>query len=123
VLTALGSAFLLVLLRIALEPNDSLAAGLAARFRNEDLLAQLKTQIDLLARASQDKTRFLASAVHDLPQPLHALGLFCAALEQRLHDIPERPLVKNMMASIEALETSFGAMLDISRLDAGIVRP
>jgi len=31
-------------------------------------------------------------------------------------------LIKNMMASIEALETSFGAMLDISRLDAGIVR-
>jgi CheY-like chemotaxis protein/anti-sigma regulatory factor (Ser/Thr protein kinase) len=73
------------------------------------------------ARANQEKTRFLASAVHDLRQPLHALGLFCAALDQRLHDIPERPLIKNMMSSIEALETSFGAMLDISRLDAGVV--
>jgi len=122
VLAALGSAFVLVLLRIALEQNDSLAAGLAARFHSEDLVEQLKAQIDVAARASQDKTRFLASAVHDLRQPLHALGLFCAALDQRLHNIPERPLVRNMMAAIEALENSFGAMLDISRLDAGIVR-
>jgi signal transduction histidine kinase/CheY-like chemotaxis protein len=122
VLAVLGSVFLLVLLRLVLEQNESLAAGLAARFQNEDLVEQLRTQVEVAARANQEKTRFLASAVHDLRQPLHALGLFCAALDQRLHNIPERPLIKNMMASIEALETSFGAMLDISRLDAGIVR-
>jgi signal transduction histidine kinase len=121
VLAVLGSVFLAVLLRLVLEQNDSLGAGLAARFQNEDLVEQLRTQVDVAARANQEKTRFLASAVHDLRQPLHALGLFCAALDQRLHDIPERPLIKNMMASIEALETSFGAMLDISRLDAGVV--
>jgi signal transduction histidine kinase len=122
VLAVLGSVFLLVLLRLVLEQNDALAAGLAARFQNEDLVELLRTQVEVAARANQEKTRFLASAVHDLRQPLHALGLFCAALDQRLHDIPERPLIKNMMASIEALETSFGAMLDISRLDAGVVR-
>ncbi len=122
VLAVLGSVFLLVLLRLVLEQNESLAAGLAARFQNEDLVEQLRAQVEVAARANQEKTRFLASAVHDLRQPLHALGLFCAALDQRLQNIPERPLIKNMMASIEALETSFGAMLDISRLDAGIVR-
>jgi len=122
VLAVVGSVFLLVLMRLVLEQNESLAAGLAARFQNEDLVEQLRTQVEVAARANQEKTRFLASAVHDLRQPLHALGLFCAALDQRLHDIPERPLIKNMMASIEALETSFGAMLDISRLDAGVVR-
>jgi signal transduction histidine kinase len=121
VLAVLGSVFLLVLLRLVLEQNESLAAGLAARFQNEDLVHQLRAQVEVAARANQEKTRFLASAVHDLRQPLHALGLFCAALDQRLKNIPERPLIKNMMASIEALETSFGAMLDISRLDAGIV--
>jgi signal transduction histidine kinase len=123
VLAVLGSTFLLLLLRLVLEQNDALSTGLAARFRNEDLVEQLRAQVDVAARANQEKTRFLASAVHDLRQPLHALGLFCAALDQRLHDIPERPLVRNMMSSIEALETSFGAMLDISRLDAGVVRP
>jgi signal transduction histidine kinase len=117
----LGVVFLMVLLRLVLEQNDALSAGLAARFQNEDLVEQLRAQVELAARASQEKTRFLASAVHDLRQPLHALGLFCAALDRRLQNIPERPLIKNMMSSIEALETSFGAMLDISRLDAGVV--
>ena len=65
----------------------------------------------------------MASAAHDLRQPLHALGMFCATLEQRLRDTPEKPLVRNMMSSIEALDSSFGAMLDISRLDAGVVEP
>ena len=123
VLAAAGSIFLLLLLRLMLEQNDALAAGLAARFRNEDLVEQLRTQVELAARANQEKTRFLASAVHDLRQPLHALGLFCAALDRSLRGIPERPLIKNMMSSIEALDTSFGAMLDISRLDAGVVQP
>ncbi len=121
VLALLGSVFLVLLLRLMLEQNDALHTGLAARFQNEDLVQQLRAQVDVAARANQEKTRFLGSAVHDLRQPLHALGLFCAALDQRLQNLPERPLIKNMMASIEALETSFGAMLDISRLDAGVV--
>jgi signal transduction histidine kinase len=121
VLGGLALAFLLVLLRLTLDQNDSLALLLAVRFRNEDLVQQLRCQIEVVARANQEKTRFLASAAHDLRQPLHALGMFCAALEQHLHNTPEKPLVRNMMSAIEALETSFGAMLDISRFDAGLV--
>jgi CheY-like chemotaxis protein len=92
------------------------------RFHNEDLVQQLRSQIDVVARANEEKTRFVASAAHDLRQPLHALGMFCATLEQRLQNTPDRPLVRNMMDAIESLEESFGAMLDISRLDAGIVQ-
>jgi signal transduction histidine kinase len=121
-LTVLAAFFLLVLMRLALDQNDSLALGLAARFHNEDLVGQLRAQVDVVDRANREKTRFLASAAHDLRQPLHALGMFCAALDQRLQDIPEKPLVRNMMDAIEALESSFGAMLDISRLDAGVVQ-
>ena len=121
-LAALAAAFLLVLLRLTLNQNDSLALLLAVRFHNEDLVQQLRSQIEVAARANQEKTRFIASAAHDLRQPLHALAMFCAALEQHLHDTPEKPLVRNMMKAIEALEVSFGAMLDISRLDAGVVQ-
>jgi two-component system, sensor histidine kinase len=120
-LAALALAFLLVLLRLSLDQNDSIAARLEVSLRNEDLVQQLRSQIDVVARANQEKTRFLASAAHDLRQPLHALGMFCAALEQRLHDSSEKPLVRNMMSAIEALESSFGAMLDISKFDAGLV--
>src|SRR6266850_1260466 len=121
-LAALAAAFLLVLERLMMAQNDSLALLLAVRFHNEDLVKLLRSQVDLAARANQEKTRFLASAAHDLRQPLHALGMFCAALQQRMHDTPERPLVRNMMNAIESLEESFGAMLDISRLDAGVVQ-
>jgi two-component system, sensor histidine kinase len=121
VLAGLALAFLLVLLRLILDQNDSLALLLAVSLRNEDLVQQLRSQIEVAARANQEKTRFLASAAHDLRQPLHALGMFCATLEQRLSNTPERPLVHNMMSAIEALENSFGAMLDISKFDAGLV--
>jgi signal transduction histidine kinase len=121
-LAALAAAFLLVLLRLTLNQNDSLALLLAVRFHNEDLVQQLRSQIVVAARANEEKTRFIASAAHDLRQPLHALGMFCAALEQQLHDTAEKPLVRNMMNAIEALDGSFGAMLDISRLDAGMVQ-
>jgi len=121
-LAILAATFLVVLLHLALGQNDALTQGLVARLHNEDLVEQLRAQVELAARANQEKTRFLASAAHDLRQPLHALGLFCAALDQRLQNVPEKPLVRNMMNAIEALESSFGAMLDISRLDAGIVK-
>jgi two-component system, sensor histidine kinase len=120
-LTSVTAAFMLLLERLTIAQNNSLAALLAARFHNEDLVQQLRSQVDVAARANQEKTRFVASAAHDLRQPLHALGMFCATLEQRLQNTPDRPLVRNMMNAIESLEESFGAMLDISRLDAGIV--
>jgi signal transduction histidine kinase len=121
-LAGLALAFLVVLLRLILDQNDSLALLLAVSLRNEDLVQQLRSQIEVVARAHHEKTRFLASAAHDLRQPLHALGMFCATLQQRLPNTPEQPLVRNMMSAIEALETSFGAMLDISKFDAGLVQ-
>lgn len=121
-LTSVTAAFMLLLERLTIAQNNSLALLLAVRFHNEDLVEQLRSQVDVAARANQEKTRFVASAAHDLRQPLHALGMFCATLEQRLQNTPDRPLVRNMMNAIESLEESFGAMLDISRLDAGIVQ-
>lgn len=121
-LAGVAAAFLLVLERLTMAQNDSLALLLALRFHNEDLVQQLRSQIDAAARANQEKTHFVASAAHDLRQPLHALGMFCATLEQRLLNAPEKPLVRNMMNAIESLEESFGAILDISRLDAGTVQ-
>jgi signal transduction histidine kinase len=120
-LAVLALAFLLVLLRLTLDQNNALSLLLAVSLRNEDLVQQLRSQIEVGTRANQEKTRFLASAAHDLRQPLHALGMFCATLEQRLPNTPETPLVRNMMSAIEALENSFGAMLDISKFDAGLV--
>jgi len=84
--------------------------------RREALVAQRRAEL-----ADQSKSRFLAAASHDLRQPLHALGLFAAALRERRHDPETTALVGRINTSVESLEALFSALLDISRLDAGVV--
>ena len=74
-------------------------------------------------RANLAKSKFLAAASHDLRQPLHALGLFASALNDRIKSPEERMLVENINQSVRSLEELFNALLDISRLDAGIIQP
>jgi Na+/proline symporter/signal transduction histidine kinase/CheY-like chemotaxis protein len=76
--------------------------------------------------ANLSKTRFLAAASHDLLQPLNAARLYVSALVETAPDapLPERvDLAHNVDASLEAVEEILGALLDISRLDAGATRP
>lgn len=89
----------------------------------EDRIRDLEAARDDALRADQEKSRFLAIASHDLRQPVHALGLFAATLEKRLQGTSDEPLVRNVVRSIDGLDRSFCAMLDISRLDAGTVEP
>ena len=74
-------------------------------------------------RANQAKSQFLADASHDLRQPLHALGLFASALNERIKNPEDRLLVDNINRSVAALEELFNSLLDISRLDAGVIYP
>ena len=71
--------------------------------------------------ANLSKSRFLAAASHDLRQPLHALGLFASALDERVKDPGGRELVGRINQSIGSLEALFDQVLDVSRLDAGAV--
>lgn len=73
--------------------------------------------------ASRAKSQFLAAASHDLRQPMHALGLYAAVLEQKVSQPEVRELVEKINASVEALEGLFSELLDISRLDAGVLQP
>jgi PAS domain S-box-containing protein len=70
--------------------------------------------------ANLGKTRFLAAASHDLLQPLHAARLFAAALAERE---PDNPLVSRIDHGLAAVELLLDALLDISKLDAGAVKP
>ena len=116
-------AFMAVTLVFAFGQNELLVKALKAQFDNAELVAQLRHQMTLAAEADREKSRFVASASHDLRQPMHALGLFASALEKRLSGTSEAPLVGNLNRCIESLDRSFNAMLDISKLDAGVVEP
>jgi len=116
-------AYLGVNLAFARGQNTMLERALKAQFDNAELVGQLRHQMQLASEADREKSRFVASASHDLRQPMHALGLFASALEKRLGGTSEAPLVANLNRCIESLDRSFNAMLDISKLDAGVVEP
>lgn len=75
-------------------------------------------------QANSSKSRFLAAASHDLRQPIQALNLFVHSLGRKTEgnkDIEE--LVDNIRLSSEVMSDLLNALLDISKLDAGMVDP
>jgi signal transduction histidine kinase/CheY-like chemotaxis protein len=120
-LVLMGLVFTAVFLALAHRFNGDLIASLALRFENLDLAHDLRHQRDVADAANLAKSRFLAAASHDLRQPVHALGMFVGALRGRAMDAEAMRLVEHVNGSVEALDGLFTAMLDISRLDAGVV--
>ena len=74
-------------------------------------------------QANQSKTRFLASASHDLLQPLNAARLFTSALSGKPQSAEARELVQHIDSSLGAAEEIISTLLDISKLDAGALEP
>jgi two-component system, sensor histidine kinase len=89
---------------------------------NARLVTALTAKTHALEQANAVKTRFLASASHDLRQPLHAMSLLVGVLGQRARGQGLDDLVERIGRSAEELESLLKAILDISRLDAGIER-
>jgi len=86
-------------------------------------LEELKVKREAADRASAAKTRFVAAASHDLRQPMHAVGLLVGILAERQISPEISSLLSKIQHSVSALENLFETLLDISRLDAGIVTP
>jgi signal transduction histidine kinase/CheY-like chemotaxis protein len=110
--------------------NDVLTRSLVIRYENIELIGELKarTRTALEARAAAEaanraKSQLLAAASHDLRQPLHALGLYVAALAARARDADWRALVDHVESAANALELQFAQLIDLSRLDAGVLTP
>ena len=87
-------------------------------FSNREKLA---TALDEAEAAGLAKTRFLAAASHDLRQPIHTLSLFSAALGLKNLDEATHHLAENIDEAVNALSSQLDALLDVSKLDAGIV--
>ena len=73
--------------------------------------------------ANVSKTRFLAAASHDILQPLNAARLYTSALVERVKGDEAVSLARNADASLDAVEEILTALLDISRLDSGAMKP
>jgi signal transduction histidine kinase len=73
--------------------------------------------------ANHDKTRFLAAASHDLLQPLNAARLYTSTLIERAKTTAFAELANSIEASLTAVEDIMSALLDISRIDSGTLKP
>jgi signal transduction histidine kinase/ActR/RegA family two-component response regulator len=109
--------------------NRELKDGFAIRFENRRLLAALeveKAEAEA-ARARAEhanlaKSQLLAAASHDLRQPLHALSLFSGSLQGLALDDEAKDVASRIQANVAAMEKLFNGLLDISRLEAGVVQ-
>ncbi len=104
--------------------NESLE--LRVRERTTEL-TRLNAELERAKADAEDanisKTRFLAAASHDILQPLNAARLYVTSLVERQGGGEDARLVGNVDASLEAVEEIFGALLDMSRLDTGAMKP
>jgi signal transduction histidine kinase len=91
--------------------------------RIQEATLALRAQKDEAEKANFDKTRFLAAASHDLRQPMHALGLFMGELHNRIETPEQRNIVEKVEESVAAMSGLLDSLLDISKLDAGVVVP
>jgi signal transduction histidine kinase len=102
--------------------NEDLEQRIAAKSASlEFQLLQTERAKDQAEMANRFKSRFLAAASHDLRQPLHALGLFAAALPEHTRDAEGAELVQRITTSIDSLDALLSSLLDISKLDAGAI--
>lgn len=91
--------------------------------RLEQMNDQLILAKDMAERANRSKTRFLAQAGHDLLQPLNAARLSISALAETQNDEDGRRLTRQVERALSTIEGLLKTLLDISKLDAGVVVP
>lgn len=104
---------------VAVEGTDEIAAmGRAVEIFRRNTLER-----DGFETANKYKSHFLASASHDLRQPLHALNLFVAQLRTESDPHERNRLVGRMDAAVGSMNELFEALLDMSKLDAGVLEP
>ncbi len=123
--------------RLRLDGTEFLGEGVDARFRwggndaylfvIQDVTALrqaeegLRHAKEIAEQADETKSRFLATASHDLRQPLYAMSLFLTTLMERFSDPNYADLLEKMEQSLESANNLLNTVLDISKLDAGVV--
>lgn len=128
-LATIAAAAMLGILAVGRKYHVLLTASQRARFVNEmlaDRLSQKNGELEQARNAAEQasiaKSRFLAAASHDLRQPLHSLMLFASVLSNERDPIQVANLTRHIGTSVSALESLFNSLLDISKLDAGVIQ-
>jgi signal transduction histidine kinase/CheY-like chemotaxis protein len=135
-LALIEAVFPVCVLMFARDQERTVRAAIDLGFEKEALIRDLTIQHDTTKRAHQEaekalqvaekadraKTRFLASATHDLRQPMHAIGLLVGLVRERALDQDVSSVFESIYELVQRMERLFIALLDLSKFDAGAVR-
>jgi signal transduction histidine kinase len=122
-LSVLILMYVVMLMGLGRDTWRMFSQSFAMRLEQRDTNHRLEEALKSAEEASRAKTRFLASASHDLRQPLQTVAVFGAALSMRKFDEATTRIVQQMNTALVALAVQLDALLDISKLDAGVVKP
>lgn len=129
-LATLGMLMLVLLVMVehfSRRISTTIEDALRLRFENQNLVEQVTAEKDKAEIANRAKTRFLATASHDMRQPIHAMSLFVPAMKRmaqqdRLSVPSLLTIAERMQGALDVMGQLLNRLLDVSRLDAGAVR-
>lgn len=117
-LAIIGAVYVVIAFAFAKRVHDMFIDTIKIRFENDELMQQLRREKRQAEEANLAKSQFLASASHDVRQPLHAMSLYVSMLKD---DPGNTQIVERLIDSLEALEGLYSRILEISQLDAGAI--
>lgn len=118
-----GALFLLVTFGFAHRMYRIQLDSLRLCLENTNLLQRLASEKEASESSNHAKPHFLASASHDLRQPIHALSLYVGVLREQQLNAQSRHLVDQIGHATTALAGLFDGLLNIARLGAGVIKP
>jgi len=117
---ALIVIFWQVLRQAGLRLHNTHRRNFELQYRNNQLIESLTRQTQAALDAVEIKNRFLASAAHDIRQPVHALGLYADWLGSEPELVHE--IAPKIVESTKAVNALFDSLFDLVRLDSGKIR-
>ncbi len=115
--------YALMLSRHALNLQRTLVRAIQLESDSRRLAKQFQEEKERALHASEEKSRFLAAASHDLRQPVHALVMLVEALRARNQSSSLHPLVEQVAAGTQTIDLLFRSLLDLSKLEGRKVLP
>ncbi len=113
---------LLMLVGVAFKSRDQAYTGIRLRFENLDLIDRLAEEKARAEDANRAKTQFLASANHDLRQPVHALSLLSYSLKEELVTDRGKTVYTQLSQTVSNLNNLLESLLDLSQLESGALK-
>ncbi len=122
----LGTVSVIYMLTLLMQARNSARAtraGILLRFENRALVGELRIETQKAQAADRAKSKFLAAASHDLRQPLQAQSLFLNVIGRGPLSANQSEALTGAIAATQASASVLNALLDFSRLEAGVIEP